>query len=486
MAMGGVQIGMRMTWRKRALLCGAAVALSIVPVAQAAAETLAEAMAMAYDGNPNLKAARAQLRATDENVAIAASGWRPTLSVTGSVFRQDSVSSTPGVTAGAGTVVGLGQVNRTNEQVLAQVTQPIFRGFKTVAGTSQAKNQVYAQRARLEQTEAQVLLQTATAYFDVLQALAVVELQQNQVQVLNRNLEATNDRFRVGEITRTDVAQSEASLASAKAALVQAEGDLQRARSAYLNVVGQAAGTLAAPELPKNLPKSLDDAVSVAIKDNPNYVAADFTAKAQEYNITVIQGDLLPSAALVGQLSKTWNATVPGAETRLLAGGAQVTVPLYQAGAEWARLRQAKDTYGQLVLLADQARLDARNSATTSWESLQAFTASLDSFRAAISANEISLEGVQREAEVGSRTVLDVLNAEQLLLNSRVQLVRSQHDQLVAAFQLLASVGKLTAGDLGLGVAVYDPTKHASSVSWQPIGGNSDTKNDLKTRKPGT
>ncbi len=481
--MSAVQTGARPTWRKRALLCGAAVALTLAPIAQAAAETLAEAMALAYDANPNLKAARAQLRATDESVAIAASGWRPTLSVTGQVQRQDSESFTPGSTAAVGNVIGLGAIKRTNEQVVAQVTQPIFRGFKTVAGTSAAKNQVYAQRARLEQTEAQVMLQTATAYLDVLQALAVVELQQNQTQVLGRNLEATNDRFRVGEITRTDVAQSEASLASARASLVQAEGDLQRARSAYLNVVGQAPGTLAYPELPKTLPKSLDEAVAVAIRDNPNYVAADFTAKAQDYNVTVIQGDLLPSANLIGQLAKTWNATVPGAETRLLSGGAQVTVPLYQQGAEWARLRQAKDTYGQLVLLSDQARLDARNSATSAWESLQATSASLTSYSAAISANEISLEGVQREAEVGSRTVLDVLNAEQLLLNSRVQLVRSQHDQLVASFQLLASMGKLTAGDLGLGVALYDPTKHYNNVSWQPIGSNSDTKNDLKTRK---
>jgi outer membrane protein len=465
--------------------------LVCAPVAQASAETLMDALALAYEGNPNLRAARAELRATDENVGIAIAGWRPTVILNGSVLRQQSESTVPGISAAtaagspATAALGLGTtVYRTNEQMTATVTQPLFNGFKTVAGTAEAKNQVMAQRARLEQSEATTMLQVAGAYFDVLQNEAVVDLEHNNVQVLERNLEATNDRFQVGEITRTDVAQSQASLEGAKAALVQAEGDLQRARAAYVNAVGQAPGTLTQPELPGILPKSLDEAVKVAINDNPSYVASDYTARAQKDNIKVVQGDLLPQANLFAQYAKTWNATIPGSETKVVAGGAQLTVPLYQGGAEWARLRQAKDTYGQYLLLADQARLDARTSATTAWESFTAQSASLDSIRSQISANEISLEGVRREAEVGSRTVLDTLNAEQTLLNSRVQLVRTQHDQLLAAYQLLAAMGKLTAGDLGLGVKLYNPKHHYDAVRGQWIGTNGDTAADLASRKP--
>ena len=469
-------------WRKATLLCGVAMTLAASPVM---AETLTEAMSLAYDTNPNLQAARAQLRATDEGVAIAASGWRPTVSVNGNVSRQRTDNIIPGAaTTGTSTPSGgfstLGVQVRTQEQVQAQITQPLFRGFKTVAGVSQAKNQVTSQRARLAATEAQVLLQVATAYLDVIQNVAVVELNRNQVLVLSRQLEATQDRFRVGEITRTDVAQSEASLAGAKASMVQAEGALQQARAAYLNVVGKAPETLTPPTLPGNLPLNLDDAVARAINENPAYLAADYSARAQQDAITVVRGDLLPSANLVGQYTRGWNTLATNSRAETIAGQAQVTVPLYQAGAEWARLRQAQDTYGQFRLLADQARLDARATAITAWESLQASTASQVSIRSQIGANEIALEGTQREAEVGSRTVLDVLVAEQTLLNSRVNLVRNQHDQQVAAYQLLSAQGKLTAGDLGLGVKLYDADTHYKSVKSQPIGGNSAASADAK------
>jgi outer membrane protein len=469
---------MKRSCLKAVLLAGAA---SLLPLAimPASADTLQDAMSLAYQGNPNLLAARAQLRAVDEAVPQALSGWRPTLTVNGTVTNnrtENQVFSGGGV----GQVVTGGITQRFQKQAAAQFTQPIFRGFRTWAQTSQAKNQVYAQRARLRATEAQVLLQVATAYFDVLQNLAVVDLTMNNVQVLTRQLEATQDRFRVGELTRTDTAQADASLAGARAALVQSEGALQQARSAYTNVVGKAPENLTAPPLPANLPRTIDEVLSQVMVNNPAAIAADFAAKAAGNNVTVVQGDLLPSVNLIGQYSRGWNTVADQSKSEQVVAQAQVVVPIYQQGAEYSRLRQAKHTAGQQRYVAEQAKLDARNIATQAWENLQATTASIESYRAQIAANEIALEGTQREAEVGSRTVLDVLNAEQFLLQARVNLVRAQHDQFLAAHQLLAAIGMLNGEGMGLSGPIYDPIEHYEDVQFQAFGGAVDQV------KPGT
>jgi outer membrane protein len=470
---------------KAALVGGTALVMTAAP---AMAETLLEAMSLAYDTNPNLRAARAQLRATDENVAIAMSGWRPSVFINGNVARQHAESVNP---AGSTSTIGAsgipqaviqGSQTLTQKTLTGTISQPIFNGFKTVAGVAEAKNQVYSQRAHLQATEGQVLLQVATAYLDVLQAQALVRLNQNQVQVFKRQLDATTDRFRVGELTRTDVSLSEASYAGAQAALIQAQGVLEETRSSYLNVVGKAPESLEVPPLPQNLPGSETEAADVAIKGNPNYVAADFSAKAADENIRVVQGDLLPSAQLVGQYTKAWDTITQDSKVKVLVGEAQVTVPLYQAGAEWARLRQAKSVYGQARLLADQTRNDARSGAITAWNALQSAIAAQSSIQKQIAANEIAAEGTAREAEVGSRTIIDVLIAQQTLLTSQVSLVQNLHDQHVAAYQLLAAMGKLTAGDLGLGVKLFDPEEHYKDVRSQPIGWNSEANRDARLK----
>jgi outer membrane protein len=290
------------------------------------------------------------------------------------------------------------------------------------------------------------------------------------VQVLQRQLDATNDRFRVGELTRTDTAQAQASLAGARASLVQAEGALQQSRAAYTNVVGKAPENLAMPALPATLPPSYDAVVNGAINNNPGFIAADFAAKAADDNITVVQGDLLPSVNLIGQYTRGWNTVADSSKSEAVIAQAQLVVPIYQQGVEYSRLRQAKHTAGQQRFVADQARLDARNTATQAWENYLSTTASIDSFKAAINANEIALEGTQREAEVGSRTVLDVLNGEQVLLNSRVSLVRAQHDQALAAHQLLSAIGLLTGQGVGVAGEIYDPTAHYEDVKFQAFG----------------
>jgi outer membrane protein len=444
---------------------------------QVQAETLDEALALAYQNNPTLLAARAALRSVDESVPIALSGWRPSLNVTGNVARTRSETNIIR-NSGGGAVFGGGTTLRTSQTAQAAFTQPVFNGWETAASTAQAKANVKAQRARLQASEAQVLTDAVAAYVDVLRDQAVVELQRNQVQVLSRQFEATNDRFRVGEITRTDVAQAEARLAGARASLITAEGNLQKSRAAYQNTIGKAPEALTPPPAAGNLPASVEDAISAALKGNPGFVAADFTAQAAQDAIDVTRSDLLPSVSLEASYQKGWNTVADVSRAENAQARAVLTVPLYQSGAEYARLRQSKHVAGQRRLEADQARDDARENATASFENYQSATASLESLKSQINASQIALEGVQREAEVGSRTVLDVLDAEQELLNARVNLVTAERNQIVASYQLLAALGQLTAQNIGLKVEVYDPIEHYDDVKYQAFGSSKDAEKD--------
>ena len=464
------------------LLAGTTALIGVLAAGTPApAETLRDALALAYAGNPSLQAARAQLRAVDETVPIAMSGWRPRVSVSGDISRRRNESVIQS-TIGSGALFAGGTTLRTSQSAALSVSQPFFQGFRTQAGTARARANVRAQRARLQTSEQRVIQDAATAYFDVLRDTAVVELRINNVQVLTRQLEATQDRFRVGEITRTDVAQAEARLSASVSARILAEGNLQRSRAAYVNMIGRPPENLVTPDLLGTLPDSVDAALIAASENNPNLVAASYTAKAAQESIKSVRGELLPSLSLDGQLSKGWDTIADRSTTESVSARLALTVPLYQGGVVYARLRQAKHTAGQRRLEADQARLDARESATSAWESYQSAQASIASIETQIIASEIALEGVQREAEVGARTVLDVLDAEQELLDARVNLVTAQRDQLVASLQLLSSVGNLTAQQLGLDVALYDATDHFNDVSDTFIGSSRAAEEDASRR----
>ncbi len=445
------------------------------------ADTLREALALAYANNPSLLAARAQLRAVDESVPIALSGWRPSVTVNGNVSRARNESVIQG-TVGSGAQFTGGTTLRTSQSASIGVSQPLFKGFKTQAATAAAKANVEAQRASLKSSEQQVLLAAATAYFDVLRDTAVVELRTNNVQVLTRQLEATQDRFRVGEITRTDVAQAEARLSASVSARILAEGNLQQSRAAYVSAIGKPPENLVTPDPLGSLPSSRDEAIAAASEENPSLVAALFTAEAAQEGIKSARGDLLPTVSLEGQLSKGWDTIADQSVTEGASARAVLTVPLYQGGVVYARLRQAKHTAGQRRLESDQARLDARESATSTWEIYQSSRASIASIETQIVASEIALEGVQREAEVGARTVLDVLDAEQELLDARVNLVTAQRDQLVATLQLQAAIGRLTAEDLALNVSLYDAMDHYKDVRGSFFGSSWAAEEDAARR----
>ncbi len=429
--------------------------------------TLQDALSLAYLYNPTLQTSRAQLRATDEGVPQALAGWRPTVVVgAGYGYGFGSLRFNGTGRNGGGT----SRENRDITTVTPTITQPLFRGGQTRANTNQADNRVFAQRGRLIATEQQVFTNTINAYVNVIQTQQVLQLNINNEQVLARQLQATNDRFRVGEITRTDVAQAEAALAGARATRQTSEGNLQTARSNYRLYVGDLPDQLVEPQ-PIKLPiKNQNEATQLASQNNPNVIAAQFDDAASRDAIDVAFSQLMPQLSLQAQGGLTNGQTVVGQSTLGATVLLNASVPLYQGGAEYSRVRQARQTEQQARKTVDDQRRQAIQQATQSWETLVAARSTIESTRSQIRANQIALEGVQREAIVGSRTTLDVLNAEQLLLNSRVTLVQNLSNLVTASYSVAAAIGRLTARDLNLNVPMYDETAYYNAVRQRLFG----------------
>ena len=446
------------------------LAAGLVP-SQARAQSLQDALVQAYQNNPQLQAERANLRATDENVPQALANWRPTVSLSASQG-YNHVDST---TEQAGSSVG-GSTNSLPQTYGVSITQPLYRGGRTVAQTAEALNLVQAERARLVAEEETILLTVVTDYMNVVRDQATVDLDVNNEQVLKKQLEQTQDQFRVGEVTRTDVAQAEASYAQAIATRQAAEGTLQVDRASFEHDVGMPAGKLTAPTGLPPLPMTRDAAINLAATGNPNVIAAQFTQQAGEDNINVIRGQLLPQVGLTAsyQHSNSRESTSDGGNAAFRSDNsqivAQVSMPLYEGGSIYSQTRQAQQVVAQRKSLVDDARRAAAQAAATFWEQIVSDRATIVSLQSAIRANEISLDGTQQEAAVGQRTVLDILNAEQVLLQSRVNLVSSQHDEIVAELSLSSAVGTLTAKSLALPVELYDPDKNFAAVRDKWIG----------------
>lgn len=454
--------------RLNGLLGGAAalaIAIVLLPGTVAAA-SLEDALVQAYETNPTLMAQRAQLRATDEGVAQAVSNWRPTVTVTGTYAATDTrVDVGP-----APTPTGV-----SNEPFSGSITasQNIFRGFRSFNELAQARANVRAGRATLHSTEQQVLLGAITAYFDVIRDEAVVRLRQNNVSVLERQLEASQDRFDLGDATRTDVAQSEARLSLARSNLTAAEAQLTVSQSAYERIVGMPAADLQNPDRLPAHPADEASAMSIALANNPSLQAAIEAEVASRRAVDVAMGALLPSVRVDGSFSHSEDTGGFDTQTDSTSVTGVLTVPLYQSGAEYSAIRAARQNNSADRIRIAETERAVREAVEVAWERLGATTSVIESSREQVRANEIAYEGVTQEAQVGSRTTLDVLDAEQELLDSRVSLVRAERDEYVAAFTLLSAMGQLTAQDLGLPVSYYDPTRNAGTVSWLPFGWNS-------------
>lgn len=437
----------------RSIIAAISLVLAVTFVSEpASAESFSDALSAAYEGNPTLLSQRAKLRATDENLPNARSGYRPTVTASG----EAGVAS---IDTSAG-----GQQDLNPLSYGLSVRQPLYRGGRTVAATSKARNLIFAERSQLHSVEQSVLLGAATAYLDVRRDTAVLELNGQSEQVLRRELNATEDRFRVGELTLTDVAQARARLAGAVAGRIQAQGNLEATRASYVRSIGQSPGTLEDPPPLDGLPTDLEEALKEMEERNPDIVAARFLEQAAEDDIRLIKGEMLPTLSLNGNLSHSEESSSPGTETDYSEVVAQVTIPLYQAGSVSARVRQAKQTASQRRIQVSEAGRAARASATAAWERLAVARARVTQFEAQVDANKTALEGTREQARVGSRILLDVLNAEQELLDAEVSLVVAERDAYVAGLEVLSAIGRLTARNLGLPVEYYDETAYFDKV----------------------
>jgi outer membrane protein len=446
----------------------------------AVGQTLAESLSTAYQHNPALNAQRARLRAVDEQVPQALSGFRPTISAfaeTGPRWVDSNEES----------IVGNEDRELFPRTVGGSFQQPVYRGGQTTAAVRGAENLVRAERARLLSAEQEVLLRAAVAYSDVFRDQAVLELTIRNEQRLARQLEATRDRFQVGEVTRTDVSQAEARLARATAERIGAEGELAASRATFRNIVGTTPALLSRPPLPEGMPTSLAVANALATDWNPSVTTAEFEQRSAFDAIDQVRGELLPQVSVIGRLQRDVEAARGGSRFDSAEILVNLTVPLYQSGAVYSRLREAKQTATEQRRRLDQTQNDAVENATRAWNALETAAAEIGSLTKQVEANQIALEGVEREAEVGARTVLDVLDAQQELLDSQVSLVRAERDEVVAAFQLKSALGQLTARQLQLPVEYYDPEEHYRQVRNAWVGGSSigDVSSDFAGRRRG-
>ena len=450
---------------------GAAACLAM-PLAAlpARGETLELALVQAYQKNPSLNSQRAATRAIDEGVPQALSGYRPRVTITGTGGEQTSSTTSKSSNFGVGTYSTISGYN-SPASTGATISQTLYNGFQTANKTRQAESAVLAARSTLRVTEQTVMLAAATAYMNLLRDSAILDLQRRNVEVLQEQLRQTRDRFNVGEVTRTDVAQSESSLAAGRSQVLLAEANYTASAATYRQVIGNDPGKLSpATPVDRFSPQNLAGAVATASATNPAVTAAEYNVDVALRAVKVAEGALYPTVTVQGAFNKNWLSTqsLSVMESYNASVLGTLSVPIYQGGAEYSLIRQAKETLGQKRLDLDTARDQIRQNVVQAWGQLEAAKANINATQAQVQASEIALNGIREEARVGQRTTFDVLTAQQTLVNARVALVTAQHDRVVASYTLLSAVGRLSPQVLGLRVPAYDATVHYQQVrdSW--------------------
>lgn len=449
----------RCVLRRLALLSAFVLMAATSQAPAASAGGLVEALAAAYANNPQLAAERARLKATDEQLAIAQSGYRPTISGTADFTLQssDTVPSSPA----DGTV-------KTRTYAL-NLSQPIYNGGSTVSAVREADATIRASRENVRGIEQSILLDVATQYMNVIRDQAIVQLRERNVGVLNRQLRESQVRFDAGELTKTDVEQAKARLAGAKSDLALAKAILKASLARFERVVGFPAQGLADPGVPEGrLPATLDEAVAIAQAENPGVVGAAYLEQASTHAIDRINGQLLPRFEIDASVRDSLDPSILTDRSSSAQVTGRLTVPIYDAGLVRAQVRQAKQQRQGRLSDIESSRVTVEADVTAAWAQLSASRAQLISNQAQVSAAQTALAGVRAEEEVGQRTQLDILNAEQELLNARVALTSTKRDVVVNAYTVLATIGQMTAAALGLPVELDDPDIHYSITngSW--------------------
>ncbi len=440
---------------KAALVAG--IAMSSIP---AGADDLREALIMAYNTNPALQGARAQQRGVDEGVPIARSSALPSVSGTATYneFLKKSANSftSPDRVFSAD----------------ATLSVPIYSGGAVKNSLRAAKTRVEAGQADLRGAESGVFSQVVAAYMDVLLNQAVVGLNRSNIERLDINLRATKDRFEIGDLTRTDVAQSQSRLALARSDARTSEANLIASRERYIQIVGKAPVDLQSPPPLTNLPATTDEAVSFALDHNPDLIAARQRSKAAGFDSNAAGAGRMPRVSIftsgdytdyLGTLGSGSSAFTQSETTA--QAGIRATIPLFQGGLPAAQQRQAQAREGATLEAEIGAEREVIASVRSAYASWQASSDVIASSQIAVDAATLSLEGVRAENTVGNRTILNILDAEQELLGAQVQLVTARRNAYVAGFNLLAAMGKAEAQDLGLdGGVLYDPNTNYNRV----------------------
>lgn len=420
----------------------------------AKAETIFDAMAEAYRTNPDLQAQRAYLRSVDENVAIAKSGYRPSVSLSGQY--SDSKRDNPDNTAEKGGV---------STSLGATVSQPLFSGFSTVNSVKAADSEVRSEQYNLSDYEQEILLSVSEAYLNVVRDQAIVGLQKNNEKLLKKQLDETQERYRVGELTRTDVAQSKSSHAEAVANRIEAEGNLEVSKAIYKQIIGKSPENLTEPDnIHKFLPSSFEKALQYTMDNNFNLLQSKEALKSKEYAVKANYGALSPQLSAVGTAGKNRNNPKhygdPTSNVDEYSWGLNATIPLYDAGEDRARIRKSKYAKWQAQEGVLSAQRAAVSSVTGSWEAMTSYDAKIKALEEQVDANKIALNGVKKEEALGNRTIIDVLDAYQTLLNSQVDVVKARREYYLSAMQVMQAMGKLTAKNLKLNVDLYNAKQH--------------------------
>lgn len=448
-----------MSFFRKSLFTLALVSATALSPLSASAETILGALAKAYGNNSQLNSARAGVRVTDENVAIAKSGWRPTVTGSASI---DYTSRRQGDISQAITTGSYG----------VQINQTLFDGFQTKNNVAAAEANVRAQGESLRNTEQNILFNAASAYMDVIRDRQVATLTERNLQFLTEQARAARSRFEVGEGTRTDVAQADASRAAAVAQLAAARAQAASSAAIYYQVIGDEPKNLkAASPLAKLLPKSLNGAIAIAREQHPAILATQYLVDAAGFSVKSNEGALLPQLSASAGVSRGFSDSVPseldtgpnGAITTATIG-ATLTVPIYQGGRVAAQVRQSKESLGQARIQVDVSRDQVRSAVVAAWTQYTAASESVSANRAMVAAAQLALNGVIEERNVGQRTTLDVLNAQADVITAQINLASSERDVVVASYGILQATGYLSVERLALNVTKYRPEEHYNAV----------------------
>lgn len=443
-------------FKQKSLLQLALLSSIILLPLSVSAETLESALAKAYSANPTLNAQRANLRATNENVPRALSGYRPRVTASIDAGGSNVDSRIGNVSGNTGLFPRGGDI---------EINQNIFNGSRTYNSVRSAESQVLGTRETLRNTEQTVLFDAASSYMNVLRDTAILDLQRNNVDVIQEQLRQTRDRFNVGEVTRTDVAQSEARLAGGRSQASLAEANLKASLARYRQNVGVEPKKLApGKSVERHLPKNLKSALESALIQHPAIRASLHGVDNAELQVKVVEGELYPTLGISGAVSRRYDVQTGNSEQTASTVVGRLTIPLYEGGEVYSRTRQAKETAGQRRIEVDITRDQVRAAVVSAWGTLEAAKAQISAAQAQVQASETALNGVREEARVGQRTTLDVLNAQQEVLNARVTLITAQRDKVVASYSVLQAVGRLSLTTLALKTEAYDDAQHYNQV----------------------